>query len=332
MANITQTSNANAVKTFYEKQLLMRAHPRLIHGRFGRKATISKFGSLEWRRYAGLSAVTSALTEGTTPTEESAPSITLVTATPLFYGSWIGFTDEIDITSIDNVVVEYSAILGEQAGLSVDTLIRNAITAGATKMYAAGESARGNLAIGTNEISFDDFLRALAQLMGGNALPYANGRFMCIMHPDSWATLYQDVQFMNLFVREDPSPVRSGFVGSVLMCDIFVTANAREYADAGVNSTEDVYSLLFIGMEAYGVTGFTGLFYNEVDGGPEMGQPLTGQTIKPVDVIVKQVGSAGADDPLNQRGTAGWKVSLDNDVLNSAFIVDMEHLTINSGS
>lgn len=47
-----------------------------------------------------------------------------------------------------------------------------------------------------------------------------------------------------------------------------------------------VYSTLILGADAYGVT--------EVEGGG-------------LDIIVKQLGSAGSSDPLNQRASVGWK-------------------------
>lgn len=50
----------------------------------------------------------------------------------------------------------------------------------------------------------------------------------------------------------------------------------------------DVYSTLFLGANAYGTTEITG-------GGLEH--------------IVKQLGSSGTADPLNQRATAGWKAT-----------------------
>src|SRR5258708_3824995 len=115
MANVTQTSFTAAVKTMYERRLLIRAVPRLVHGRPGVQAKISKVGSLEWRRYNYLGTVTTAVTEGTTPAEQAAPSITQLTATPKFYGAWIGYTDQIDYTSYDPFVSEVSGILGEQA-------------------------------------------------------------------------------------------------------------------------------------------------------------------------------------------------------------------------
>lgn len=333
MANLTQTALSDAIKTFYDLALLERAHPRLIHSRFGKKARLNKRGSHEWRRYESMSAVTSALTEGTTPSEQSAPTLTLVTATPSFYGAWIGHTDELEMTIIDPLIVEFSDILGEQAGLSIDTLSRNALTAGASKLYAAEETARTNLAVGSHELSYTDFLLALATLMGNNALPQENGMYAVIIHPDTWATLYGDATFVAMFQQESSrdanSPLRSGYVGTFLMCEVYVTANAREYEDGGVG-TADVYSMLFIGKNAYGVAGMGELDFNEVDSAGVQGDPLTGQSIRPVEVIVKGVGTAGADDPLNQRGTLAWKVSHDLQILNSAFVVDMEHLTISS--
>ena len=50
----------------------------------------------------------------------------------------------------------------------------------------------------------------------------------------------------------------------------------------------EVYATLIIGENAYGTT--------EISGGG-------------LEHIVKQLGSAGAADPLNQRGSAGWKAT-----------------------
>ena len=49
MANLNTTSLVDAIKSQYEHRLLIRAVARQVHGRFGLKARINKFGSLEWR-------------------------------------------------------------------------------------------------------------------------------------------------------------------------------------------------------------------------------------------------------------------------------------------
>ncbi|NOR90097.1 MAG: N4-gp56 family major capsid protein [Anaerolineales bacterium] len=331
MANITQTSFSDAVKTFYEKRLLWRAFPRLVHSRWGVKAKINKYGSLEWRRYSGLSAITTALTEGSTPIEQPAPTITPITSTPLFYGAWVGYTDEINMTAYDPFVTEVSGILGEQAGLSIDTLVRDVITAGATKVYSNGKGSRATLDSPGDDISYRDFIIAVATLMAANALPIG-GVYQVILHPHSYFTLMQEPSFVNVFVaeagREAQSPIRSGYMGRFLMCDVYVTSNAREYADGGVTTT-DVYSAMFIGEQSYGCVGIGAITPRDVDlAGPE-GAPGTGNKFaSPVAIIGKQLGSAGADDPLDQRATIGWKAAEDEIVLNIAFMVDLEHTNI----
>jgi N4-gp56 family major capsid protein len=86
-----------------------------------------------------------------------------------------------------------------------------------------------------------------------------------------------------------------------------------------------VYSMLFIAREAYGYVGMAGSFPNLVDGAPESNiSGMTGQNVKPVEIILKQLGSAGADDPLNQRATIGWKMSLGIAMTNAAWARDLE--------
>lgn len=65
----------------------------------------------------------------------------------------------------------------------------------------------------------------------------------------------------------------------------------------------DVYSTLLLGADAYGVTEVTG-------GGLQH--------------IVKQLGSAGTADPLNQRATAGWKAIKTAERLVEAYMLRIE--------
>lgn len=69
---------------------------------------------------------------------------------------------------------------------------------------------------------------------------------------------------------------------------VTATANDKIYPGEGGAAGVAVYATMFLGKDAYG-------------------------RIKPsaesLEVIVKQRGSAGTDDPLNQRSTVGWKAS-----------------------
>lgn len=323
-----QTGNyGDAIKTTYERRLLTRALPRLPHAKFGLQARVNKgYGSLELRKYGSLAIVTNPLDEGVTPSEQTAPSLSTVTITPLWYGAWLGYTDELDLVNYDPIVSEMSGILGEQAGLSIDTLVRNTITAGATADYSNGVAARASLTT-TDKLDFADVIIQVAELEAENAMTIG-GTYKCIMHPYTWATLLQDTTFVTLVTREDqPSALRTGLVGKLANVDFFISSNARTYVDGGASSA-DVYSMLFIGGESYGMWGLANLTpnYGSQDNvGGERGNS-TGKSRRPLEIIMNNPGSAGSLDPLKQRGTIAWKCAHDDEVLNAKWIRNLEHI------
>jgi N4-gp56 family major capsid protein len=64
-----------------------------------------------------------------------------------------------------------------------------------------------------------------------------------------------------------------------------------------------VFGTLIFGKDAYGVT--------EVTGGG-------------LQTIVKQKGSAGTADPLDQRSSVGWKAIRTAEILNDAYMIRIE--------
>ncbi|MBQ9936839.1 MAG: N4-gp56 family major capsid protein [Oscillospiraceae bacterium] len=80
-------------------------------------------------------------------------------------------------------------------------------------------------------------------------------------------------------------------------------ANAKIYPGEAGKEGMDVYSTLFIGADAYGVS--------EVEGGG-------------LKTIIKQLGSAGSGDPLDQRATVGWKAVKTAAILSEPFMVRVE--------
>ena len=67
----------------------------------------------------------------------------------------------------------------------------------------------------------------------------------------------------------------------------------------------DVHRALFYGKDSYGAVDLE-------NGG---GKP---------DIIVKQLGSAGTDDPLNQRGSIGWKLPFTCEILQPDALISYE--------
>lgn len=74
-------------------------------------------------------------------------------------------------------------------------------------------------------------------------------------------------------------------------------------ADGGASDDSAVFSTLVLGKDAYGVT--------EIEGGG-------------LKTIVKQLGSAGSADPLDQRSSVGWKLIKTAEILLPQYIVRIE--------
>lgn len=199
MSSNLQTGNyANTIKTEYERRLLVRAQPRLLHSRWGVQARLNQMGSYELRRYEALSAVTSSLTEGVTPDEQSQPSLTVITVTPSWYGAWIGFTDRLKMTAFDPILLEMAGILGEQAGLSIDTLVRNAITDGFTADWSNGAASRTALAAPADKITYADFVQQVALLEASNARGVIGEDFAVVIHPcETLTSMWKGTDFYN---------------------------------------------------------------------------------------------------------------------------------------
>ena len=91
--------------------------------------------------------------------------------------------------------------------------------------------------------------------------------------------------------------------GGIGATDIVTTASDMLYPGEAGLAGRDVYATLVLGDNAYGTTELTG-------GGLQH--------------IVKQLGSAGTADPLNQRATVGWKATKAAARLVEAFMIRIE--------
>lgn len=324
MANLDSVNMANAIKTMYERRLLDRSLSRLVHNQFGRVANWKEYGNYELRRFESLPVVSVPLSEGNTPSEETQPTMTVINITPLWYGAWISYTDKLDVTNFDPVVSEVSSLLGEQVGLSFDTLTRDELFTSLTIDYAGTAAATSDCDTTNDLIDYEEIVTNQATLMENNARPFENGMYKLILHPQSYSALMRDTTFVAMLTREGGEKMRAGQIGSILQMDVLISSNAKKYAAGGAAGV-DAYGALFLGQDAYAVAGFTGLTvdYNDGFGAGEYDN-LTGQEIKPLEIKIKGLGETGMD-PLDQRGTIGWKATHEEQILQSTHGIRHEH-------
>ena len=159
----------------------------------------------------------------------------------------------------------------------------------------------GGQATGNHYLTVDAVRRAVRFLKVMNA-PKINGNYVGIIHPDVSYDLMSDPKWVNVKTYSDPDGIYEGEIGQIEGVRFVETSEAKVFEGAGASGV-DVYSTLILGADAYGVTEITG-------GGLEH--------------IVKQLGSAGTADPLNQRATAGWKATKTAERLVEQYMVRIE--------
>lgn len=287
----TDTGLTNEMKTYYSDYLIDLAEPELIHDQFAQKHPIPKNGGkrIEFRKYDSLPKALTPLTEGVTPDGQKL-SMSVITAEVRQYGGYVELSDMVMLTAIDNNLVQATRLLASQAGRTADTITREVMNGGTTVRYAGGAADRsalvGGAADGNHYLTVDDIRKAARDLKVMNA-PKINGSYVGIIHPDVAYDLMSDPEWQKPHQYVDTENIYNGEIGRIAGVRFVETSEAKIFTGAGA-SDRDVYATLVLGADAYGVTEITG-------GGLQH--------------IVKPLGSAGTADPLNQRGTAGWKLT-----------------------
>ena len=287
-------------KTFYDKALLVEAQPNLVHDQFAQKRPIPKNGGkkIEFRKFAGLPKATTPLTEGVTPDGKSL-SVTAIEAEVAQYGDYITYSDMLDLTTIDPVVTEGVKVLGNQAGLTLDTITRNVLQSGTNVFYcpkADGTEVTSREGLdNTCKLTSKQVKKVAAFLKKVNA-PKIDGSYVAIIHPFVAYDLQNDPEWIDAHKYATPENIYEGELGKIGGVRFVESSEAKIYEGG-------VFGCLFMGANAYGVT--------EIEGGG-------------LRTIIKQLGSSGVADALDQRASIGWKAIKTAEILLDAYLIRVE--------
>ena len=377
------------MKTYYDMRLLDYAQANLVHDQFGQKRPIPQGSgkTIEFRMFSPLGKALVPLTEGVTP-DGNILDVKAKTATVSQYGDYIVQSDILELTALDNTILEATKLLGRQAGKTLDTITRNVLQAGTNVMYAPRWSGtteyevttRG--ALDTTAVLTVDLVEQVVANLRAMDTPTIDGYYIAIIHPyaaydlmrdPDWRKPHEYVDSDNLyrgeigqiggvrFVQSTEAKVVRGadlasnsrtltvnhgggysgaitsitFDGGTVAEDALInryiningvtakitdnTASTLTFASTNFGTINDdayiypgeggkegtsVFCSLFFGEGAYGVT--------EVEGGG-------------LQTIVKQKGSAGTADPLDQRSSVGWKAIKTAEILLPEYLIRVEH-------
>ena len=307
-ANTVQTTLLEGLspemKTFYDMTLIDEAQANLVHDQFGQKRPIPQGSgkTIEFRKFAALTKALTPLTEGVTP-DGKGLTVTTITATVNQYGDYITQSDVLELTALDNTILEATKLLGRQAGLTLDTIVRNVMQSGTNVTYCPKVAADGTETAVTSRANLDTtcqltvkvIQQVVAKLRAQNA-PAIGGKYVAIIHPYVAYDLMRDPEWIDAHKYAKPDNLYEGEIGEVAGVRFVQTSEAKIYSGG-------VFGTLIFGEGAYGVTEITG-------GGMQ--------------TIVKQKGSAGTADPLDQRSSVGWKAIKTAELLIPQYLVRVE--------
>ena len=189
----TQTTGGLSaeMKTYYGMELLDNAKPQLVHNQFAATKPLPTGGgkTVEWRKFGSFDKALTPLTEGVTP-DGSGISVSYITKELAQYGDYTTVSDMLDLTAIDDVVLEITDRHGANMGLTLDTVTRNEIQQGKQVLYAPAigadgskteVTARGALTAACR-LTSEMVAKAATQLKKMNA-PTFDGKYVCILTP-----------------------------------------------------------------------------------------------------------------------------------------------------
>ena len=214
--------------------------------------------SVKFTIFNDLAEKTSTLTEDTDVTPV-AMGDSQVEVTLAEYGNAVNTTAKLRGTSFLDVDSAAANLVGYNAGISVDGVIRDILAAGTNVVYGGGgastPSARVDLAV-DDIITANDVRKVVAALRKANAVSF-NGMYMGYIHPDVSYDLRRETgvaSWRDPHVYVDVAGIYNGEVGAFEGVRFIETPRAKIFEDtfngAGAPGTGDTYCTHIAGRQA----------------------------------------------------------------------------------
>lgn len=306
----SSTSLISPAQVYYDKVFLDRARVELRHD-FGAQLKSVPMNSgtvVRFSRFSPLAVITSALSEATNPAEVAMTS-TQVSATLAEYGNVTNVGSLFSMTQLDVGLAEHVSVHGQNAGESIDQLIRTELYSGATLQLPAGVNENTSTSGIKTSDAFTgvEIRRAVRTLKKNKAQKFENGYYRGIIGPDTAYDLFGNSEWLDAHRYTTSDAIERGVVGKLHGVEFVETNNQKSVASGGfsaaVNSITTVFSNFILGKNAYGIINL-------------------GSMTAPV-VIVKNPGSNDTFNPLNMFSTVGWKMPFAVKTLNSTWLIDV---------
>jgi N4-gp56 family major capsid protein len=322
MATIASTASTLAaeIQRYYDKLFLERLQNMQKFNFLAIQKTLPKNSGniIYFTRVAQLTANTTALTDGTSPTGiNSTASNVIATAKP--YGAFELIGRQFELTTIDSGLKEHVEVMGQNAGESMDIILGSRmVVSGACTSVLCANSVQVSAIASTDTLSVSGIRNVVKTLKINKAPKWENGNYRGVVSPDGYYQLQGDTaagNWINVNIynsSENAAMVKKGVVGSLYGVDIVETnisfcASSSEYDSVpGENGDAAGTCSFFAGKGAIAEVKLQG------NGDAK--------------VIYKQGGDQDTSNPLNMYSTLGWKVEgYAAKVLNPYWLVRYAH-------
>lgn len=310
----TDAEMSKDMKEYYDTELLRRMLPKLIFTQFGKRTPMPKGQGQNprWRRFKSYEPALTPLQEGITPAGKKS-KLEVVTGHTEQYGDYTAVSDRLNMEAMDPVILELTKLHGEQGSNTIDLVTRNEVLKGTNVLFAPKADGTKVYTRATLDKTCTltpkviSIAKTILKRRNANTI---GGSYIGIIHPD----IENDVITHPLFIDvnkygDNVKKIYEGEIGKLYGVRFVVTSNAKIWnnSSAEEGATPEglaVYACMFIGEDSYGTV--------QLKGGN-------------MEIITKQLGSGGTEDPLNQRATVGFKVTgYDTKILNNLAMVRVE--------
>ncbi len=309
----TSTQLITPVQVYYDKVFLERAKVELRHDFGAQTKNVPLHGGsvVRFTRFSPLALITSSLSEATNPAEV-AMTATNVSATLADYGNVTNVATLYSMTGIEEGLQEHIEVHAQNAGESIDRLIRQELASGATAQIATGATLATDI-MTTDVFSGVEIRKAVRTLKNNKAQKFPGGLYRGIIGPDTAYDLFGDSEWLDAHRYTTSDAIERGVVGKLHGVEFVESNNQHKDVSAGLSGSPvtatsagvvAVFSNFIFGQNAYGVINLG--------------------SISAPKVYVKNPGEGDTSNPLNQFSTVGWKMPFAVKVLNANWIINVK--------
>lgn len=300
----TNAFNSADIPQYYDDLFLERVQLNMVYDvLFSERDLPENSGKvIFFDRMTPRAVATTALTEATTPSAISTSS-TQVSATVAEYGDWEKVSSLFELTTFDKRLKERVEVMGQAAGETIDTLLRDELYTGAT-VQLVNSKAHASAIASTDTLSVVELRKAVKTLKRNKAIPFENGFYKGVISVGGCYDLRGDSNqgnFTAVNTYKAADQILKGEIGRLAGVIVHETNNEKTET-----SYSNVYSNFIGGKECAAMV--------------KVGGKGTG--------MIMQEGSS-TDNPLKMYKTLAWKIpAFAAKTLNSNWLINIKSYSV----